>query len=60
MSDDTWKLVRMGGVMRCCLQTLEMADLVAPPTDGDVLSCRYCRSALRFWRQAWEWKREAP
>ena len=45
--------IRIGGVMRCCAETLSERE--APGRDGDVLPCRYCSSRLIFRSGAWEW-----
>ena len=52
--------VRPGGLMRCCLASLDDAMLKAkePPKEGDRHACVYCKSSLggtRFRDGAWEW-----
>ncbi|MDP3794197.1 MAG: hypothetical protein Q8R07_05640 [Candidatus Uhrbacteria bacterium] len=46
--------LRQGGVMRCCVQTLDNA-LFYHEKEGDVLPCRYCSSSLIVRDGAWEW-----
>jgi hypothetical protein len=54
--------VRRGGLMRCCLASLDaqMCDPAKnPPTEGDILDCEYepdGNAKLRFRDGAWEWK----
>lgn len=53
--------LRSGGVMRCCIKTLEdaLADgSLVDGKQGDLLPCKYCRSRLRFTDGAWEWDSE--
>ncbi len=53
--------VRIGGLMRCCLSTLEdfMARAKEQPKEGDTLLCRYhCNNGGMIFRNgAWEWNR---
>jgi len=49
--------LRIGGVMRCCIETLNTTPV--SENDGDVLPCRYCKSQLRVRDGAWEWDAEA-
>lgn len=59
MSDTGQKYrVRDGGLMRCCLATLDaaMAEAAEPPKEGDTLLCKYCKGdGMRFRDGAWEW-----
>jgi hypothetical protein len=48
--------LRIGGVMRCCVETLNTTPVVE--NEGDVLPCRYCSSRLRVRDEAWEWDDE--
>ena len=53
--------LRIGGVMRCCLVTLN--ESLVTEHEGDLLPCRYCKSRLRVRDGAWEWddsKKETP
>ena len=53
--------VRQGGLMRCCLQSLDddMVKVVKgtspTPVEGDKTKCRYCNGDMRFNKAAWEW-----
>lgn len=48
--------LRIGGVMRCCVETLNTTPVIE--SEGDVLPCRYCSSRLRVRDGAWEWDDE--
>ena len=52
--------VRVGGLMRCCLETLtaETTAATEAPKEGDYLRCRYCSGRMRFRDSAWEWHPE--
>jgi len=54
-------LVRYGGLMRCCLATLEEAMLNAkePPKEGDILACKYHPkdNSMIFCDGGWEWNK---
>jgi hypothetical protein len=52
--------VRPGGLMRCCLATLNehMAGRCEAPKEGERLGCRYCKNVgggMIFRGGAWEW-----
>lgn len=50
--------VHHGGLMRCCLATLNKAMLAAtePPKEGDKLQCEYHDGyGMIFRNGAWEW-----
>jgi hypothetical protein len=51
--------VKHGGLMRCCLATLDdaMVAAVRPPTEGDTLRCAYCKDeyGMVFTNGAWQW-----
>lgn len=53
--------VRPGGLMRCCLQTLddEMNKATEKPTEGATLHCRYCDEpyGLVYTAGAWQWNK---
>ncbi len=55
-------LVRHGGLMRCCLATLDefMATKDEPPEEGDTLRCKYhCDNGGMIFRNGgWEWNIE--
>ena len=54
--------VRHGGLLRCCLLTLDDAMVAAtePPKEGDQLQCAYGKphGFMRFRDGAWEWDKE--
>jgi hypothetical protein len=53
--------VRTGGLMRCCLETLDgyyPDGPAAKASDGDVLSCKHCRSSMIFSDGSWKWNHE--
>jgi hypothetical protein len=56
-----WKL-RPGGLMRCCVATLEQTMGTGDdPKEGDELLCVYCKNlggGMVFKDGAWEWKGE--
>ncbi len=54
--------VRIGGLMRCCLDTIDDLDHNAPaaiPAEGQVLQCKYAPDnpdhRMIFRDGAWEW-----
>jgi hypothetical protein len=55
--------VRPGGLMRCCLMTLEEASTwhqrrgraYEPPKEGDKIKCGYCSHFMVYRKGAWEW-----
>jgi hypothetical protein len=52
------KLLRPGGVMRCCYDTLHKATV--KEEEGEVLQCMYTEDPLHsliFRRGYWEWNR---
>ena len=63
MSDGKWRYsVRKGGLMRCCLQSLDdemkarLDASTGPPSDLDEARCHYCKDTkMRFRDGAWEW-----
>lgn len=53
------KKLRIGGVLRCCVHSLdeyEQGDFV--DTEGTVMACKYCSSALIVRGGMWEWYRD--
>ena len=52
-------LVRTGGLMRCCLASLdeEMEKATEAPKEGDIASCKYCsgKNQMVFRKGSWEW-----
>ncbi len=65
MTSSPWLYsVRQGGLMRCCLASLDeqMAERLergdGPPQEGDKVSCRLCPDGNMIFRSgAWEWDR---
>ena len=59
MSDDDRPRhrVRGGGLMRCCLRSLERLEVTADeaPKEGDTLHCIYCSHDMICRDDAWEW-----
>ncbi len=50
--------VRIGGLMRCCLGTLNgyyPDGPAAKATEGEVLPCRHCSSSMIFSEGYWRW-----
>lgn len=58
MKGSTYK-VRHGGLMRCCIQSLdqEMSERPEDPKEGDRHTCQYCKEehGMIFRDGAWEW-----
>lgn len=53
--------VHAGGLMRCCLQTLEEYYPDGPAVkaaEGEVLPCKYCDSSVIFRAGYWEWNHD--
>jgi hypothetical protein len=48
--------LRIGGVMRCCIETLNTTPVTE--NEGDILPCKWCSSSLRVRDGAWEWNRK--
>lgn len=46
--------IRIGGLMRCCLETYYTAKLKTEK-EGAVLHCKYCANSMRVSDGAWEW-----
>lgn len=49
--------IRTGGLMRCCLQTLDAIRTPdqPPAQEGDRLHCLWCTETMVFKTGAWEW-----
>jgi hypothetical protein len=56
-------LVRHGGLMRCCLLSLDDAMVAAelPPKEGDIIHCAYHddNGGMIFRNGGWEWNAPA-
>jgi hypothetical protein len=50
---------RIGGLMRCCLQSLDdhMVAIKVPPREGDTVKCKWCddEHGMVFTHGAWQW-----
>lgn len=61
MYDNRLKL-KIGGVMRCCIQTLAdyegVGDKEHKRSNGTVLPCKYCKNVLIVKDGEWEWYEE--
>lgn len=65
MTEETYK-VDQGGLMRCCLQTLDdlmllrkrAHELLMP--EGDVITCAYCKGKMICSGASWRWLPNAP
>ncbi len=57
---DTLYKVRYGGLLRCCLVSLDdaMVEAKEPPKEGDTHHCKYCKNKMIFRDGAWEWAQE--
>jgi len=59
MSDDRRPeyRVRGGGLMRCCLRSLDELEMTAAemPKEGEKLHCIYCSHDMIYRDGAWEW-----
>jgi hypothetical protein len=54
---DPNKRVRIGGLMRCCMATLDTTVIKKAPKEGDTIECRYCSDQMVWKDGAWEWVR---
>lgn len=50
--------IRIGGLMRCCVLTIEAEDRRERPIEGKEITCDQCGERLRFRAGAWEWAHE--
>lgn len=48
--------IKIGGLMRCCIDTLDSAVLKSEE-EGTVLECRHCKGSMRVRNGKWEWNR---
>ena len=48
--------IRIGGLMRCCIQSLDQ-EAPLDPQEGETFHCLYCSDeyGMRFRDDAWEW-----
>jgi len=57
---DDYDKVNAGGLMRCCLETLDEHYPNGPAciaAEGEVLPCKYCSSSMVFHLGWWNWQR---
>lgn len=57
--------VDTGGVMRCCLSSLEdmlliMNDMKAEAKDGQISTCIHCKTRLIRKNNVWQWEKLKP
>ncbi len=52
-----YKAIRIGGLMRCCIATIENAEIKKAPKEGDIMECQYCSDQMVWKDGAWEWVR---
>ena len=50
------KPVNHGGLLRCCITTLDEAEV--EEVEGEVLPCKWCGGLLIFNGEVWRWYRE--
>jgi hypothetical protein len=48
--------LRLGGVMRCCIETLSTTPVTEE--EGEILKCKWCSSSLIVRNGVWEWNQE--
>lgn len=48
--------ILIGGLLRCCIQTLNKRT--KPAADKEVVQCEYCDHRMVYRNEAWEWLRE--
>ena len=46
------KEYEIGGVMRCCIATLEESDV--KEEQGEIVKCKYCDEGFEFDGEAWK------
>ena len=54
-ADVAWYRTRIGGLVRCCIQSLWDTEFEQAPKDGDTVKCNYCPEKMIFHDGAWEW-----
>ena len=53
MAEPTPERIFTGGLMRCCLQTLD--ERTVPATEGEEQPCKWCSSGAVFRDGGWRW-----
>jgi hypothetical protein len=56
-NSDPNRRIRIGGLLRCCIATIETHEFKKAPKEGDEIECRYCSDRMRWHDGAWEWIR---
>lgn len=51
--------IRIGGLMRCCLETIYQLPPDTDYTEGIVVPCKHCSSSVILEDGKWRWNREA-
>jgi len=49
----------IGGLMRCCVQTIELRAQQGPPKLLETMPCSWCGSSVVYDVDHWRWNREA-
>jgi len=57
MNQNQYKHVRIGGLLRCCVATIEDHNFTTAPKEGDILECKYCTDTMVYHNECWEWNR---
>ena len=52
-----FKTVWQGGLMRCCLKTLEDEELDKEPEIDQILECKYCDEEMIYREDGWHWNK---
>lgn len=52
---DRYGLIRIGGVKKCCFDTLAEKYFYSFPENGDMLHCGQCSVLLMYTNKAWQW-----
>lgn len=54
--------VRHGGLLRCCLQSLDdaMVEAAEPPKEGDTVRCKWCKDEYGMVFKDGAWQRAHP
>lgn len=48
------KTLQIGGVMRCCVETINEFD-DSQSKEGDTVKCKYCEDKLTLQDGKWQW-----
>lgn len=47
--------VHTGGLMRCCIKSLDQDPLYGKGKEGDQVNCKWCKDVIVFKEGAWRW-----